>query len=88
LLKINAFTLFVNCNTFVRALQFLKVPEKFDAFMFWSNNVDGTDVNAEHAKKQDANVVAFGTLSNNPVGTPVNVNIDANALENVVAFGE
>jgi hypothetical protein len=88
LLKINAFTLFVNCNTFVNALQFLNVPEKFVAFTFRSNKVDGTDVNAVHAKKHDANVVACGTLSNNPLGTVVKVNIDANVFENVVAFGE
>ena len=39
-------------------------------------------------KKQDANVVTFGTLLNNPDGTVVNVNTDAKVFENVVAFVE
>ncbi len=88
MLKIVTLVLYVNCNTFVNDKQFLNVPEKFVAFTFWSNKVDGTDVKAVHAKKQDENVVAFGTLSNNPLGTLVNVNIDANVFENVVALGE
>ena len=82
------FVLNVNCNTFVNALQFLNVPEKVVTFTFKSNNVDGTVANAEHAKKQDANDVANGTLSNNPVGTVVIDVIDANALLKDVAFGE
>ena len=86
--KVVTAVLYVNCNTFVKALQFLNVPEKLVTFVFKSNNVDGTVVNAEHAKKHDWNVVAFGTLSNNPVGTVVIVGIDANVLINIVAFGE
>jgi hypothetical protein len=88
LLKIVTPVLNVNCNTFVRERQFLNVPEKFTTFVLVSNKVEGTDVNAIHPKKQDANVVAEVTLSNNPVGTVVNVVIDENVSVNVVAFGE
>ena len=88
LVNVVTFILFVNCNTFVNTLQFLNVPEKVVTFTFKSNSVDGTDVNAEHAKKQDANDVANSTLSNNPVGTVVIVGIDENVLLNDVAFGE
>jgi hypothetical protein len=80
--------LFVNCNTFVNALQFLKVDEKFTTDPLVSNKVDGTVANDVQAKKQDANVVAFVTASNNPVGTVVNVVIDEKLSVNVVAFGE
>ena len=88
LVNVVTFVLFVNCNTFVNALQFLNVPEKLVTFTFKSNSVDGTDVNPEHAKKQDAKDVTNGTLSNNPVGTVVIVDIDENAVLNDVAFGE
>ena len=88
LVNVVTFILFVNCNTFVNALQFLNVPEKVVTFVFKSNNVDGTDVNPEHAKKQDAKDVTNGTLLNNPVGTVVIVDIDENELANDVAFGE
>ena len=88
LVNVVTFVLFVNCNTFVNALQFLNVPEKLVTFTFKSNSVDGTDVNPEHAKKQDAKDVTNGTLSNNPVGTVVIVDIDENALLNDVTFGE
>jgi hypothetical protein len=88
LVNVVTFVLFVNCNTFVNALQFLNVPEKLVTFRFKSNSVDGTDVNAEHAKKQDAKDVTNGTLSNNPVGTVVIVDIDENAVLNDVTFGE
>jgi hypothetical protein len=88
LVNVVTFVLFVNCNTFVNALQFLNVPEKVVTLVFKSNNVDGTDVKPEHAKKQDAKDVTNGTLSNNPVGTVVIVGIDENALLNDVAFGE
>ena len=88
LVNVVTFVLFVNCKTFVNALQFLNVPEKVVTFVFKSNIVDGTDVNAEHAKKQDAKDVTNGTLSNNPVGTVVIVYIDENELLNDVALGE
>jgi hypothetical protein len=88
LVNVVTFVLFVNCNTFVNTLQFLNVPEKVVTLVFKSNNVDGTDVKPEHAKKQDAKDVTNGTLSNNPVGTVVIVGIDENALLNDVAFGE
>ena len=88
LVNVVTFVLFVNCNTFVNALQFLNVPEKVVTFVFKSNNVDGTEVSPEHAKKQDAKDVADTTLSNNPVGTVVIVGIDANVLLNDVALGE
>mgnify|MGYP000698483295 CR=1 FL=1 len=88
LVNVVTFILFVNCNTFVNALQFLNVDEKFIANVFVSNNVDGTDVNPVQAKKHDANVVANGTLSNNPVGTVVIVVIEEKLSVNVVAFGE
>jgi len=48
----------------------------------------GTVVKALQAEKQDAKVVANGTLSNNPDGTDVSVNIDSNVFVKVVAFGE
>jgi hypothetical protein len=88
LVNVVTFILFVNCNTFVNALQFLNVPEKVVTFTFKSNNVDGTFANPEHAKKQDAKDVANGTLLNNPFGTVVIVDIDENELLNDVAFGE
>ena len=88
LVNVVTFVLFVNCNTFANALQFLNVPEKLVTFIFKSNNVDGTVANAEHAKKQDAKDVTNGTLSNSPAGTVVIVDIDANELLNDVAFGE
>jgi hypothetical protein len=78
----------VNCNTFVNAKQFLNVPAKLSTFIFWSNNVLGTDVNPEQPRKAFANVVAFGTLSNNPFGTDDIVVIDEKQSVNVVAFGE
>jgi hypothetical protein len=88
LLKIETFILYVNCKTFTNDLQLRNVDEKFMTFIFWSNKSVGTDVSAVHAKKQDANVDANGTLSNNPLGTEVKVVIASNAFANVVAFGE
>jgi hypothetical protein len=80
--------LFEYCNTLPKALQFLKVDEKFTTFGQLLNNVKGTDVNPLHAKKQDANVVAKVTLSNNPSGTVVIVVIPEKLSVNVVALGE
>jgi hypothetical protein len=88
LLKIETFILYVNCKTFTSDLQLRNVDEKFMTFIFWSNKSVGTDVSAVHAKKQDANVNANGTLSNNPLGTEVKVVIASNVFANVVALGE
>ena len=88
MLKIVTWVLYVNCNTLVNALQLRNVPEKFTTFGFKSNNVDGTDVNALHAEKQDANVVANGTLLNKLLGNDVKYNIDENVSVKVVAYGE
>ena len=78
----------VNCNTFVNALQFLNVPEKLVTLIFESNKVDGTEVNAEQAKKHDAKDTTFTEVSNSPVGTVDIVLIVANALANDVTLGE
>jgi hypothetical protein len=80
--------LFVNCNTFVNALQFLNVPEKDVTFVLVSNSVDGTVVKFVQARKQDANVVANVGASNSPDGTVVIVVMLEKLSVNVVAFGE
>jgi hypothetical protein len=56
--------------------------------MFKSNNVDGTDVKAEHPKKQDANVVAATFELKRPDGTVDIVVTDENVSVKVVANGE
>jgi hypothetical protein len=71
LLKISyACTLFVNCSTFVSALQFLKVPEKFDALYILVKQCQMVLMLVRCMQKSKMQMLLpFGTLLNNPVGT-------------------
>ena len=88
MVKFVANVLYVNCNTFVNALQFLKVDEKFTANVFKSNKLDGTLTNDVHALKQELNIVANVFALNKPDGTVVIVVTESKQDVKIVAFGE